>query len=259
MKDLLSREATKTYDNGYKWLELPPVDQDAKNMKLCNTLGIHGGWCTQHESAANEYGSGGNKLHVLIDSEGKPHAQVMENKPAFSELYNDFYDDLDSEGRIKFSKDFKNNTPSEQESMKWFAENHNNEGSRNEAADWLNFGNTRKSSLEQIKPRANGWDSGMVQDQIDKNPNYKEDIQPMLQDFVKSGDWSNVKDLSNTGLVDTTRQLSPDRKAPSKYMTQQDFEEWAKSVKNNKNMAEGGFIRTNFAEGGLIRTNLGVQ
>ena len=35
-----------------------------------------------------------------------------------------------------------------------------------------------------------------------KDPNYQAKIQEKLQDFVKSGDWSDVSDLQNTGLRD---------------------------------------------------------
>ena len=56
-------------------------------------------------------------------------------------------------------------------------------------------------SINQIKPPGNYWNSDASMGRIAENPKYMEDIQPYLQDFVKTGKWSSVNDLHNTGLI----------------------------------------------------------
>ena len=55
--------------------------------------------------------------------------------------------------------------------------------------------------IQEIKPRGNKWDSQYVQDAMAKNPQYKEELMPYVQDFVKSGKWSRVGDIENTDLL----------------------------------------------------------
>ena len=55
--------------------------------------------------------------------------------------------------------------------------------------------------IQEIKPRGNKWDSQYVQDAMAKNPQYKEELMPYVQDFVKSGNWSRVNDIENTDLT----------------------------------------------------------
>ena len=59
-----------------------------------------------------------------------------------------------------------------------------------------------KEGIFQIKPRANSWDSQMVKDEIEKNPNYREEITPYMDDMVKKLGLPVKGDLSNTGLHD---------------------------------------------------------
>jgi TPR repeat protein len=59
-----------------------------------------------------------------------------------------------------------------------------------------------KEGIFQIKPRANGWDSQMVKDEIEKNPNYREEITPYIDDMVKKLGLPVKGDLSNTSLHD---------------------------------------------------------
>ena len=59
-----------------------------------------------------------------------------------------------------------------------------------------------KEGIFQIKPRANSWDSQMVKDEIEKNPNYREEITPYMDDMVKKLGLPVKGDLENTGLHD---------------------------------------------------------
>jgi TPR repeat protein len=59
-----------------------------------------------------------------------------------------------------------------------------------------------KEGIFQIKPRANSWNSQMVKDEIEKNPNYREEITPYMDDMVKKLGLPVKGDLDNTGLHD---------------------------------------------------------
>jgi hypothetical protein len=63
--------------------------------------------------------------------------------------------------------------------------------------------------ISQIKPFSNSWGSQMVRDFTAKNPNYRKEIEPMIQDFVKSGKWGDVGDYANTGLRHGPREFTP--------------------------------------------------
>jgi hypothetical protein len=73
----------KEYPSGHYIAELPDPTSSDEAMAIVNKIGCEGGWCTQHEHAARNYGSGRSKLHTLFDSEGRPHIQfqVDENIP----------------------------------------------------------------------------------------------------------------------------------------------------------------------------------
>jgi hypothetical protein len=58
-----------------KWVDIPETTEK-KGLDLCTTIGKQGGWCTQGESLAQDYGSGYHRLTALLDAEGRPHAQA---------------------------------------------------------------------------------------------------------------------------------------------------------------------------------------
>jgi hypothetical protein len=60
---------------GGKWVDIPETTTN-EGKTLCTTIGKAGGWCTQGESTAVRYGSGNNRLSVLLDADGRPHAQA---------------------------------------------------------------------------------------------------------------------------------------------------------------------------------------
>lgn len=75
-EELLKRDALRTYDDQWRWLSIPDT-ATPEGLSLAKDLGCRGGWCTQGDSAAKMYGSEGSRLHVLIDHEGRPHAQIQ--------------------------------------------------------------------------------------------------------------------------------------------------------------------------------------
>jgi hypothetical protein len=65
---------------GGKWVDIPETTTK-EGHALCTSLGKAGGWCTQGDSTAERYGSGNNRLSVLLDADGRPHAQVTIASP----------------------------------------------------------------------------------------------------------------------------------------------------------------------------------
>jgi hypothetical protein len=74
----LSLNPYKEYPSGHKWIELPDPNESEQAMKTVQDIGCQGGWCTQQEYNAKDYGDKkmGNSLYALIDPSGKPHVQV---------------------------------------------------------------------------------------------------------------------------------------------------------------------------------------
>lgn len=62
---------------------------------------------------------------------------------------------------------------------------------------------------------------------------------PYVQDFVRSGQWSDVGDLQNTGLLSMTGYKSANPSVPD-YLTQAEFDAWLASGKTG--YAEGGIV-----------------
>lgn len=197
LKNNLLNTPFKEYDDGFKWVELGDTS-DPKAMEACKLIGKHGGWCTQQDWAAEEYGSNGEKLFALLDPSGKPHAQIhvskqpdeMESEALFEKLY----DLADSSDQLSSVYELEGGYSGLRKLVERFPDT---PVGRYAQSILSKVGPPR---ISQIKPMANDWGSQLVRDQLAKDPNYKKKILPKLQDFVKSGEWGGVEDLDNTGL-----------------------------------------------------------
>jgi hypothetical protein len=69
------------YDNGSKWISPDDLADNDKHRELVTSVGCRGGWCTDKESFAFDYGSGTNRLHILLDKGAQPRAQLTMNSP----------------------------------------------------------------------------------------------------------------------------------------------------------------------------------
>ena len=67
---------------GGRWVDIPDTVNE-NGMQVCTSIGKSGGWCTQAEWAAKNYGSGDHRLTALLDAEGRPHVQVKISKSKF--------------------------------------------------------------------------------------------------------------------------------------------------------------------------------
>ena len=185
----------KEYPEGYQWTSAPDTAADEKALQYIKDVGCEGGWCTQGESAAKQYGGGNNRLYVLHDSQGKAVTQIsVETAENFhpigtsgrgygfpTELRYGEYSDVP-----KITKE------TEKQIYELGKKLYDQKGgdamdSFQEAANMLIGKLPAKSNIKEIK--------GL------RNEAPREEHLPYVQDFVRSGKWSDVQDLHHTGLV----------------------------------------------------------
>lgn len=61
---------------GYKAAILPDLQDAPAYKELAMDVGCDGGWCTKAGDVALDYGSGDNRLHMIMDSKSRPMAQL---------------------------------------------------------------------------------------------------------------------------------------------------------------------------------------
>jgi hypothetical protein len=183
---------------GLRWVEMAPPKGDgptnydaeeelAKALKYeGDTMGhCVGGYCP-------DVMSGRSRIFSLRDAKGEPHVTI-ETAP-------NKYPDIPIELADKWADEIWNE-----------AQAKGLTGSALEAYDRAEYRN-----------RVNAWraDNANRQDIIQikgkQNRAPKDDYLPFVQDFVKSGQWGNVGDLGNTGLV---------RLPDGRYITQSQYDE----------------------------------
>jgi hypothetical protein len=182
---------TKTYDDGFRFVAPDDVTKNPKHREYVVDAGKRGAWCTQGQ-ACDHYAGGDSRVEILLDDFGNPHAQIaIKTDDPLETFVNNISKELND--RILDSPEMKNNysdgnyydlviaSPEYQNYLAHFEP---------------------KQEITEIKPLGNSWDHEKVQELMAKDPNYQAKIQEKLQDFVKSGDWSDVSDLQNTGLRD---------------------------------------------------------
>jgi hypothetical protein len=195
MKANLSQTPYKEYGTGYKWVELPDPSASPENQKLIQNVGCQGGWCTMDEPNVFRYGEHeqGNRLYALLDQEGRPHTQIhVQQKPL--PVSGEAFAMLPSAKKAEYGqmvREWRRRNPDIED----LTDAHTTQA-------LIEGGVVPEKEITQIKPFSNRWDSDKVQEFTKRNPKYRQEIEPYLQDFVKSGKWSAVGDLENTGLVD---------------------------------------------------------
>ena len=159
---------------GLRWLTIPDTAQDEKALKFACDVGKQGAWCTQVADAAKRYGSEGNQLHVLVDAKGDPHVQIMTSKGLDPEYL-----------RAGAEADIRRMKPLLDDESDEFAD------LVDKQLKSLQSAGPDVPSIVQIKRKANLVNSEPYE------------YRPFVQDFVKSGKWSDVGDLPNVGLRPT--------------------------------------------------------
>jgi hypothetical protein len=58
------------------WVNPADLQENPAMLQLVKDVGCDGGWCTKAESSALNYGSGENRLSILMDNKARPQAQI---------------------------------------------------------------------------------------------------------------------------------------------------------------------------------------
>jgi hypothetical protein len=187
IRDYPDWNVVKEYPDGYRMVRLPDPADSEEAFKIGTACGEKGGWCTKDDLL--RYGSGDSRLNILLDPDGKPVAQVetvkpenvspfvylMQNRPEIGEQvsnrFRSFRDEFEPNNyilpeneRIALRNQFASETPEYQQ----FAQE------------------PTKYKIRQIKGKYN------------QKP--KAEHFPNLQDFVKSGNFSDIRDLGNVDM-----------------------------------------------------------
>lgn len=181
---------------GGAWVDIPET-VDEKGMKLCNSIGKAGGWCTQAEWAAKSYGSGENRLTALVDTEGRPHAQakITENDWPVS---GEGFTQLDPQTKAQYGqyvREWRQRNPEIEElTDEDVIQALKEAGVRGPAPD-----------ITELKPVGNSFKSERAQEYGKRDPEYFRKIENSVLKFLNSGEWGNVADLHHYGIVDLQR------------------------------------------------------
>ena len=217
----------KEYPEGYKWIELnKPGTFAAESQAMGHSVrGYeppegHPDWIEGSGEHGNlGYGHGGwegiksgrAKVYSLVDSKGQPHTTIEVARPQ------EISEEMKHKHRDKINE----------EKMWYFIDNPNASEEEAEKSVLASMKNEFPSEITQIKGKLNAAP--------------KEEYQPYVQDFVKSGNWSDVGDFNNTGLyhVDKPEAI---QKYGSPYLNQQEFDEFSPSLYKAPEKKEGGEI-----------------
>jgi hypothetical protein len=78
------RIVSHSYDNGNKWISPADLAENPTHQEMVKDIGCAGGWCTDKSSYALDYGSGDNRLNILLDKKYEPRVQLTVNSPPVS-------------------------------------------------------------------------------------------------------------------------------------------------------------------------------
>jgi soluble lytic murein transglycosylase-like protein len=70
-----------SYDNGNKWISPSDLAENPTHQEMVKDIGCAGGWCTDKSTYALDYGSGDNRLNILLDKKYEPRVQLTLNSP----------------------------------------------------------------------------------------------------------------------------------------------------------------------------------
>ena len=246
-------------DKGYKWLELSqPKDlpkgwtQEASGayisptgertivnpsrQSLDDALKYEGdtmGHCVGNY--CDDVASGKSRIYSLRDSKGEPHVTI----------------ETKNQKRNDPSKGLRNDSSVPQELMDNYQKAFTASGKHSmhfseDFWPWL-----QQSNPEEFAKLTADLPPKIVQIKGKQNAAPKDEYLPFVQDFVKSGEWSGVGDLKNTGLI----------QREGKYLTPAEDSDWLLKELGipPDGMAEGGaaFKKLQFMGGGGITTSGG--
>ena len=242
-------QVVKDYgDDGYKWVELrkperPPEGWETSSVKdmYYDPTGqlVHDPNIKTLEDALKYEGEtmghcvggycpdvveGRSRIYSLRDKKGQPHVTIEVAPREFSDIFNS----LPESDRAEV---FKN------------------------APKWANDAQLLET-LQKLYPEKVGPLEEIVQIKGKGNKAPKEEYLPAVQDFVRSGNWSNVGDLKNTGLIDLDQAGVPNQmRGGQRFVTQDEYEALVR--KNAEGFSLGGLVQK-YAAGGLVMNQANI-
>jgi hypothetical protein len=214
------------YDNGSKWISPADLSENDMHRQMVNSIGCRAGWCTDKDSFALDYGSGDNRLHILLDKGFQPRAQLTmsDRQGSLSEFlavkvaenpnYNsDLFDNLQNARA-------SGNQQAVYDAMEEFSR-------LPEYLDW-----SRKNNIKQITE---------IKGQFNKEDLTNQPYLKEVQDFVKrqGPELQSVENLDGIGMTDISSHIYPNKafkaiSAPGKKGMKDVYEE---AIKINGNSA----------------------
>lgn len=266
----------KEYPEGFRWVELnrpgafaaeseamghsvrgyePPRGHPdwAEGSGGSGHLGYgHGGW--------EGIKSGQAKVYSLVDAKGQPHVTVEVAKSSPGRFHDLSEDARDEVLDLAWDKIRSIDDPS-----LWNKEGNLSDNGRMKMQDIQ-----EALTKEWVQQNAASLPSEITQIKGKSNRAPKEEYLPFVQDFVKSGQWSDVGDIGNAGLRDVQSWINPGtmdeyRKLGldvPKYATDDELDVLHKLYESRANpptegYAGGGSVKTGIKEGvNLARRSL---
>lgn len=84
-----------TLDDNHTVVQLPDLEMNPKMRELAQDVGCDGDWCTRMERYALDYGSGNNRLSIILDNKARPKAQLTVS--TMEPRVGDFWNSLEAE------------------------------------------------------------------------------------------------------------------------------------------------------------------
>jgi hypothetical protein len=214
--------------NGHVWINPPDLERNPALRELVQDVGCDGGWCTKGENYALSYGSGENRLTVLMDNKARPRVQMTINSKEYGP--DDFIESLADDEVAAFRAKYPD-----------IAAYHTDKiAGTPEFQEWqaINPGNI---SITEIKGVNNKTDL--------KDAPYLPQIQQRIKDLDSTGDLQSVDNLAGIGMMDVKagvfadpvlQQRAIEYNKGSRYITTEDFNQMVKGFAEGK--AFGGMI-----------------
>jgi hypothetical protein len=230
----------KEYPEGMRWVELKQPNIEAPDMTSNpgydmlrdalkyegDTMGhCVGGYC-------DKVADGSTRIFSLRDKKGQPHVTI-ETRPNETSAYN-----------------------------RWLAAQEDPKAYK-EFTDWWSA-NTEPGQLGDLNPAFARWakEKGVeipedvprilqIKGKANRKPN--DEYLPFVQDFVRSGKWSDVGDFQNAGLIKRSNLLQREQELMPElgdYLTLEEIQGMRKGqpwtpIDTDPEFAEGGLVRTN--------------
>jgi hypothetical protein len=250
-------------EQGMKWVELssPKYSMDK----------LPEGWSLQEFEGS----SPGSKIFGVVDSKGRLHPEAGGKQPLTPEIaYENFkrgYGTKELEDALKYEGDTMQHCvggycPDVAEGRSRIYSLRDSKGQPHVTVEVAPWRSSQGESLSEFEARLRqdpDRSEEAIRD-IMSTPRYKDQIVqikgkknrapgqeylPFVQDFVKSGKWSDVGDLQNTGLIDARAAGKPLPGRPA-FMTEDEFKAFQNELSDGTPPAEPGF-----AQGGMVATS----